>query len=65
MARIAAAEWAMYVIPANAGIHPLPISTALDPGPVSSTGWHFRRDDSCSVVSAQPGGPQVRRGGEN
>jgi hypothetical protein len=36
----------LYVIPANAGIHPLPISTVLDPGPVSSTGWHFRRDDS-------------------
>ncbi len=27
---------------------PLPHSTVLDPGPVSSTGWHFRRDDSCS-----------------
>jgi hydrogenase expression/formation protein HypC len=41
------AEFApLYVIPANAGIHPLPISTVLDPGPVSSTGWHFRRDDS-------------------
>ncbi len=32
----------MHVIPANAGIHPLPISTVLDPG--------FRRDDSCSPV---------------
>ncbi len=32
----------MYVIPANAAIHPLPISTVLDPG--------FRRDDSGSPV---------------
>ena len=41
-------EKLLNVIPANAGIHPLPRSTVLDPGPVSSTGWHFRRDDSCS-----------------
>jgi hypothetical protein len=34
----------LYVIPAHAGIHPLPISAVLDPGPVSGTGWHFRRD---------------------
>ncbi len=32
---------------------PLPHSTALDPGPVSSTGWHFRRDDSCSPASGR------------
>jgi hypothetical protein len=40
----------LHVIPAHAGIHPLPVSTVLDPGPVSSTGWHFRRDDSCLPI---------------
>ena len=46
----------LYVIPAHAGIHPLPISTVLDPDPVSSTGWHFRRDDSClHVIPAHAG----------
>ena len=25
-------------------------STVLDPDPVSSTGWHFRRDDSCLTI---------------